>query len=101
MEQDLTYQEKIELLEKEIDGLEMSIQQLKKENDVLVKTNRRLDEKVEEFIKLHMSIEEEHKRLVDRLFSQATTIDNLQKRYHKNVTTRKKTFTEWLFGKWQ
>lgn len=101
MEQDLTYQEKIELLEKEIDALEMSIKALQLdlksnfiEKETLKQELAKKDATIEKF-------EEENQRLIDNLFSQARMMNDIRKQYKKTIAPRKKTFTEWLFGKWQ
>lgn len=85
MEQDLTYQEKIDLLEKEIDALEMSIRNLKKAN--------------EEMNKNLVQFAEENQRMVDMLFTQANIIQDLRQRYVKTIHAKPRTFLEWLFGK--
>ena len=85
MEQDLTYQEKIDLLEKEIDALEMSIRNLQKVNEEL---NKNL-----------VQFAEENQRMVDMLFTQANIIQDLRQRYVKTIRVKPRTFFEWLFGK--
>ena len=82
---DLTDTQKIELLEKEIDALELSLRNLKKVNDDLTKN---LDQYAEE-----------NQRLLDMVFSQMTLVQDLQRRYRPTITIRRKSFLEWLTGK--
>lgn len=82
---DLNDAQKIELLEKEIDALELSLRNLKKVNDDLTKN---LDQYAEE-----------NQRLLDMVFSQMTLVQDLQRRYRPTITIRRKSLLEWLTGK--
>jgi Mg2+ and Co2+ transporter CorA len=82
---ELNDKEKIDLLEKEIDALEMSIRSLKKANE---EANKNLAQ-----------FAEENQRMVDMLFTQANIIQDLRQRYVKAIRVKPRTFFEWLFGK--
>ena len=99
MEQDLTNQEKIQLLEKEIDGLELGNRLIGK---ALNLTNIELAEAKKKIIGLEQMVEswkEQNNKLVNQLFRQAEIIQSMRSQYRK--PPEKISFTEWLFGKWK